>query len=251
MIRTIEYDFEEPKKKNMPYIVFVHGAGGSKAQWRKQVDFFKSLGFGLLVPNLPGHGSSKPIEMTSVSHFAKTIIDLITELRVEPFILCGHSMGGAIILDITLKYSIKNLKKVILIGTGAKLNVAPLFFELIENNFDQALEMMEKFAYGEEVDPNIIIENKKIFQGNGAQILLQDFNSCTKFDIRGHISQNISVPVLIICGEQDRLTPVKYSKYLQENIKGSELIVIPRVGHFAFQEAKDQVNTIINKFIQT
>ena len=46
----------------------------------------------------------------------------------------------------------------------------------------------------------------------------------------------IALPTLILCGDADRMTPVKYSKYLHDQIAGSQLIVVPGTGHMVMLE---------------
>ena len=59
----------------------------------------------------------------------------------------------------------------------------------------------------------------------------------------------IEIPSLIICGKEDRMTPVKYSEFLYEKINNSQLIMIPNAGHFVFQETPDKMNDTILQFL--
>ena len=249
MINPMEYDFIEPIDENFPYIVFLHGAGGHKSQWEAQVEYFAPQGYGILVPNLPGHGSSEVIKQVSITQYAMLIVDLIKELNLENVILCGHSMGGAIIMEIMLKNKTKRVKKIILIGTGAKLGVSPLILNSIRTDFERTLDMIGQVAYGENADIKIVQETQQVLRSNGPEILYQDFSACQMFDIREVITQ-IECPTLIICGENDQLTPVKFSSYLKEKIVKSELFIIPQTGHFVFQEASEQVNKTIADFLE-
>jgi pimeloyl-ACP methyl ester carboxylesterase len=60
----------------------------------------------------------------------------------------------------------------------------------------------------------------------------------------------IHLPTLIICGDEDRLTPVKYSQYLHSQIAGSTLRIIPDAGHYVFREQPEAVNSAIEKWMQ-
>ncbi len=248
MNKTMEFDFREPIDENLPCFAFLHGAGGHKSQWEAQVEYFAHRGYGILVPNLPGHGSSKKIRQVSITQYAILILDLIKELNLKNIILCGHSMGGAIIMEIMTKNWTKRVKNIILIGTGAKLGVSPLIFNLIETDFESALDMMGKVAYGEKADKGLVQKTQQVLRINGPEILYQDFSACQMFDIRDLVTQ-IECPTLILCGENDQLTPVKFSEYLKEKIQNSELRIIPRAGHFVFQEASEKVNKIIIDFL--
>jgi pimeloyl-ACP methyl ester carboxylesterase len=59
----------------------------------------------------------------------------------------------------------------------------------------------------------------------------------------------IHVPTLIAVGEEDTITPVALSQQMHEAIRGSELAVIPRVGHLPNLEQPDAFNTIVTRFL--
>jgi pimeloyl-ACP methyl ester carboxylesterase len=63
--------------------------------------------------------------------------------------------------------------------------------------------------------------------------------------------EKINLPTLILCGEEDKLTPVKYSQFLRNRIKGSKLEVLPHAGHMVMMESAKTCNVKIGEFIST
>jgi pimeloyl-ACP methyl ester carboxylesterase len=61
----------------------------------------------------------------------------------------------------------------------------------------------------------------------------------------------IDVPTLIVVGENDALTPVKYSQYLNENIKSSKMVKILEAGHLAMMEKPEEFNHAVQSFVRT
>ena len=59
--------------------------------------------------------------------------------------------------------------------------------------------------------------------------------ACDAFDRRADVSR-IALPTLILCGDADRMTPVKFSQFLQKQIAGSQFIVVPGAGHMVMLE---------------
>jgi pimeloyl-ACP methyl ester carboxylesterase len=59
-----------------------------------------------------------------------------------------------------------------------------------------------------------------------------------------------SVPVLIICGGEDQVTPVEHSRALARALPHAELAVIPATGHVALLEHSDAVNAILLPFVR-
>ena len=69
------------------------------------------------------------------------------------------------------------------------------------------------------------------------------------YDIRDRVSQ-IKIPTLIIVGEKDKATPVEMSKYLNREIKGSKLRIIPDTSHMVMVDKSKELNEIIEEFIR-
>lgn len=80
-------------------------------------------------------------------------------------------------------------------------------------------------------------------------IYLNDLKSCDRFDIRDNLHR-ISKPTLIICGSEDSLTPVKYSRFLEENLPQSRLEIINGAGHMVMLEKPEAVNRAIINFFE-
>jgi pimeloyl-ACP methyl ester carboxylesterase len=242
----IKFDTEiiQPETKNFPFLVFIHGAGGDKSQWEFQRDFFTNKKFGIITISLPGHGDSSPSKEVSIRSYATNLKEFLSKNGIKKFILVGHSMGGAITLQFSVDFPDFQPMMVVLVGTGAKLNVAPVFFDLIQSDFNKAIKMMTDFSYSDKAELAIKEKNAKIITDNGSRVLLGDLEACRQFDIREDLTK-IEVPALIICGEEDQMTPLKYSQYLRDNIEDSQLFIFPDVGHFPFLEIPNQVNDII------
>ncbi|UCG01024.1 MAG: alpha/beta hydrolase [Candidatus Heimdallarchaeota archaeon] len=248
MPSSSDFNYYKPTKPDTPNLVFIHGAGGDKTQWEKQRIFFQQYGWGVISLSLPSHGQSPHAVSLSLDNYVETVYEILINQNLENVVLIGHSMGGAIALQFTLKYPGSIIDKLILIGTGAKLKVAPTFFDAIETDFDRFLELLGRFAFHEKTIAQIKLENEKALRRNGGAIILQDFKICDSFDIRLDLHK-ITKQTLIIVGQDDQMTPVKYSTFLHENIKNSQLSIIPEAGHYVFQEKPLVVNTEIHKFL--
>ena len=61
-------------------------------------------------------------------------------------------------------------------------------------------------------------------------VLLGDFLACNEFDVTSQLDK-IKAPTLIICGAEDKMTPLKFSELLQDGIANSQLHVLDNAGH--------------------
>ncbi|MDZ7762438.1 MAG: alpha/beta hydrolase [Desulfovermiculus sp.] len=222
-------------------LLCIHGAGGSSHLWHNQLPL-PINGYAQLALDLPGHARSKGSGQASVEAYAQWIIDFIRELGCPQCVLAGHSMGGAITLAVALAEP-NLLRAMILIGTGARLRVTQ---EVLTRAIEGAA--LTEYAYAPDTPLSIKQEAEKEFGLTSPEVRYYDFLACDGFDYMQRISE-IKTPTLIICGEQDQLTPPKYSQYLHQHIPNSRLEIIPQAGHMVMWEQATACNRAIKDFM--
>jgi len=83
-------------------------------------------------------------------------------------------------------------------------------------------------------------------------VLAADFLACDAFDRRADVAA-IATPALILCGDADRMTPVKYSQFLAAEMPDARLIILPGAGHMSILEpsSRPAVVDAIERFVET
>ena len=84
---------------------------------------------------------------------------------------------------------------------------------------------------------------------NGSEVLNADLEACRVFGVRNN-HRSINIPTLVICGEEDQMTPPRFATFLHERILNTELHIIANAGHYVFQEAAEEVNNVILNFFR-
>jgi pimeloyl-ACP methyl ester carboxylesterase len=229
-------------------IVFIPGSGGNAGLWRKLMEELSGE-YRSVAIDLPGHGASPGEPLKSVAESGDFVRDFLIAVGLKNVVLAGHSFGGAVVQSMALRHS-EYVKALLLIGTGARLRVFP-----------EALEMMRKMAFGEmppkfhpwgfaeKASPEVIAEGEREWAKTGSLARYYDFLSCDQFDIIGEVDK-IRLPALIACGEEDRLTPVKYSQFLNQKIAGSKMEVIEGAGHLVMLENPRALSQAILRFLR-
>ncbi len=136
-----------------PPLLLVHGAGGNHMHWPGELR--RLPGHTVYALDLPGHGKSGGAGRADVGAYAEVVRGFAEALELPPMVLTGHSMGGAIGIEFALRYPAR-LAGLILVGTGAKLRVAPQILSGILNDFQGTTELMAQWTHGEHVDPNLL-----------------------------------------------------------------------------------------------
>lgn len=225
-------------------LIFIHGSGNTGGVWCYQIEHFSDAE----AINLPGHLSpGEPC--TSIEDYTDWVHGYILKRGYSAPVLAGHSLGGAIAQMYALKYP-GDVKAVILVGTGARLRVAPQYLSLMQDGIQNPPVWVHNFLEPQysQITPKLkeklIRETVKV----GAKVQLNDMLCCDKFDIMGKV-QDIKVPALILCASEDIMTQPKYGSYLAAKIAGSKLTVIDGGTHYFFMEKPEAVNQAIEQFL--
>jgi pimeloyl-ACP methyl ester carboxylesterase len=227
-------------------VVFIHGTGGDQNDWRYQLDGLSDR-FTVISLSLPGHGDSEGPAQSSVATFSQRVSDFVETLGLQKVVMVGCSLGSAITLWLAIAQK-PWLAGIGLVGSGGRLRVHPALLDGVLQDKDKALEMLGAYALGQDPDTNLRNTVLEQLRRNPAEVIHADLAACNAFDVMDRLRE-ISVPVVIIVGEEDKLTPVKYSRFLQEGISGSDLRLISGAGHLVMLEKPAEFNTALADFV--
>jgi pimeloyl-ACP methyl ester carboxylesterase len=230
--RGVHYVHRRPVPACRPPVVFVHGAGGTHQNWLYQVrDLPQAPTYAL---DLPGHGRSEGTGYDSVEGYGEWLVAFLDAAGLDQAVLVGHSMGGAIALDVALHYPARSAA-LGLVGTGARLRVAPALFEVLGQDYGAAVKLICEWAFGPDASSDMVRLARRQMGATLPEVLRSDLLACDAFDVMGQLAQ-VTVPTAVISGTQDRLAPCKYSTYLRDAIPGARLHVVEGAGHMVMLE---------------
>ena len=206
--------------------------------------------------DLPGHGESDDFEIKSVEDYADVVVEAVKALGVEKgfekAVFAGHSLGGAIAQMLYLRHP-ELVEKLILVGTGARLRVHPKILNGLKEEFEATADMLVEWMFSKR------FENKKVRQEVrdeiircGSEITLRDFLCCDRFDLLEDYKEGrieVEVPVLLIVGTDDIMTPPKYSEFFRQVISDSRMVVVEGAGHMIMVEKPREVSDAIKEFL--
>ncbi len=232
-----------------PDILFIHGAALSKELWTAQIQSLGDVSNPVAV-DLPGHGGSEGPGKNTVTGYAGDVFRFITEanLSQDNLILCGMSMGGAVVQQLLIDHP-GRFKAAVLINTGARLKVLPAVFDAVNQDFKAFIRSMPAFSLSPMTDTALFESLILSFAGRcDAETALGDFEACNSFDVMTAIPA-VSCPVLVITAEHDVSTPPKYGAWLKDHLPQSSLIQISKAGHLSMVEKADEINEAIRSFV--
>lgn len=228
-------------------VVCIHGAGGNRDSWIPLMRNLAEQGVNSLALELPGHGESGVAQISDIKEYSCIVLEFLNAKKLKSVCLAGHSMGGAVVLESVMTHS-ELLRGVILIGSGAKLRVKDSILRGVKSDLVKTVDEIISYAFSPVADPSLIQEGTRSLLRCNADTLLHDFMACDRFDVLSEL-KSISTPALILCGEDDLLTPPKYSQFMSEKIPNAKLSIIPQSGHMVMLEQPGAVGELISQFM--
>jgi pimeloyl-ACP methyl ester carboxylesterase len=219
------YYFENGGNWARPAVILIHGAGGNNLSWPPEIRRLQDQRIYAL--DLPGHGKSEGIGRQSIPDYAR----------------CALWLG------------IHNPTRTLglgLVATAPRLRVSPELISRssVEATLPLAIKTTLDMSFGSNTDPR----TKELTSQRMAEIrypvLHGDFMACDAFDETSLLGR-AKAPALIICGSEDKMTPVRYSQVLQRRLKKSLLHIIDGAGHMVMIEEPRAVAGYLNVFLNS
>lgn len=229
-------------------LVFIHGSGGDHTSWIQQYTPLKGV-FNIAALDLPGHGRSEGPGEQEVAAYVEWVKKTLDALGIVKPVLIGHSLGAAICLSFVIQYATA-AAAVVSVGGGVKMPVNPMILEGLKQDPAVIIGMAAKFSVAK--------QNRERFSGLITQslslvdpgILHGDFSACNGLDIAESVAA-IRIPALVLCGEEDKMTPPSLSQAIRDSIPGARLALIGNAGHFVMMENPEAFNEALTAFVDS
>lgn len=255
------------------WLVLLHGAWASHRWWRWQIPEL-SRHYKVLSVDMRGHGLSSPLQGAySVDGLARDLEIFCQNVGIDELALVGWSMGGMITMQYCLSYPSK-LKVMILIATRGHRHPSMkrrILFQYLQARLSLLIDLASPRKYdrarerfpGEEERVEREVRGmlspttpKEVFDWVLNDLIKNPrenyFNIAKSFWDwgAGEALRKINVPTLIIVGEKDNRTPVHFSRFIQEKIPNSKLVIVKDAGHCVALERPEVINAEIIQFLK-
>jgi len=236
-----------------PVVVLVHGLGGSAEEWHNLAPYLVKAGFRVYLPDLIGFGrSEKPADFSYAVHDeAEVVVGFLDALSLKQVDLGGSSMGGWIVQLVAARHP-ERVRRLMLFD-AAGIYEAPawdtrLFTPATPGELDQldALLMPHPPRVPEFVARDILRYSKErawIVQRAVATML-------TGQDATDSLLPGLKMPVLIVWGAEDHITPLSQGEKMHRLIPQSELEVFTGCGHVAQMQCSSKIGPKVVEFVR-
>ena len=227
------------RQVSVPRPIFIHGSGGDHRIWSLQTARLA----GAVALDLPGHAGGDPA--TDIAALAEAVAAALETID-RPRVLIGHSLGGAVALELAIVRP-ELVDGLVVISSAGRLAVPDATLARAADDF--AAER-ERLIAGSFADPSAPMARRarQALDASGSRGLLADYAACRSVALQGRLGA-VGVPVLLIVGDDDPFTPLRMSEDLARELPLSQMVVIPGARHMPMAEFDGTVTALVAAYL--
>ena len=234
-------------------VLLIHGFGGDLDNWLFNADALAEVAT-VYALDLPGHGqSAKSLGDPTVSGLAKAVTSFMDAVKIDKAHLVGHSLGGAIAMEIarTSKNRVSSLNLLSTAGLGPDINMDYIDgFVSSASRRDLKPVLENLFADGSLVSRQMVddlLKYKRLDGVGDALAALKNgvFAGGRQVASLSDALKSSGVPTLVIWGAQDKIIPAQHAKAAS----GAKVEIIEGAGHMVQMEQAGKVNGLIKAMV--
>jgi len=236
-------------------IFLLHGLGSAAVDWSMQTAVL-ARHYHVAAFDFPGHGDSEPVpRRTSIRDLCRRVLGTAGHLNLKPDILVGHSLGGLVALQMVLEAP-EMFRALILVNAVPRMTFSRHAARQAAGRLpDVLMNRMESLAefVASEHFPRIeqdLLRRMAVRRIRSADrnTYLHLIRAIARFDVRSRLEE-ISVPVLVVSGTEDRVFSTRDKRILADRIPQAEWVEIEGSGHASPQDSPEQFNRIMCSFL--
>lgn len=252
-INTGGQEFDASK----PTTILVHGAGMDHSVWGQQTRYIAHHGFNALAIDLPGHGRSGGVALSSIQALADFLGDLIGSLDCDKAMLIGHSMGALSSLQAASRHSDK-ISALALCGAAGSMPVHPALLAHAEANDIDAAKLIASWGHGSGSHKGGNIAHGvwmigaaiRLVDRSRAGVLYTDLAACNDYATALDAAGDVTCPTLLLLATEDKMAPVRAAKPLLDALASGSQTIIKGSGHMMMVEAPSETRDHLMSFLR-
>lgn len=230
-----------------PILLLLHGLFGALSNWQDVLDEFSGK-YTVVIPLMPIF--NMPITDVGVKGLAKFVNGFVKHKKYEEVVLLGNSLGGHVAL-VYAKYFPEHVKAMVLTGSSGLYENAMGGSYPKRGDYDYIREKVAYTFY----DPNTATQElvDEVFEITNNRLKVIRILAMAKSAIRYNMAEDIKdfvMPVCLIWGKDDRITPPEVAEEFHKLLVNSELYWIDQCGHAPMMERPKAFNLILSTYLE-
>jgi len=252
-----------------PVFVLLHGFGASLYSWRPVMESFSQHGM-VIAFDRPAFGlTERPLTWEGQNPYGPEaqvalVTGLLDHFGVQQAILVGNSAGGTVAMNVALAYPERVSALILvdpavysgggsstlmrrLLATPQMRHLGPLIVRQIQERGPELIE--QAWHDPSQIPPETLDLYKKPLQAENWDKALWELNLASQASGLSEQLNELSLPVLVITGDDDRIVPTENSIRLAGELPNAELAVIPQAGHVPHEERPAEFMQAVDAFL--
>ena len=257
--RRISLAYSQGHSHPHTVVFFAHGGGGNKDQWREQWRELQAAGYSLVAWDLLGHGESDKPRRAADYAWDELVADQVAVLRRhagERNILAAHSFGTGLSISSLLRLQAEGQGQLIdaalLLGTqlarplgrGGLLSLPAWLLEWLRPVLAKGFR---ERAWHADADPELVDYEERLTRHNRLDVF-KALVSQASWLPEGEL-ERLLLPVRIVSGDSDGLTPAERARALHERLPNSHFEVLEHCGHQLMLEKPQAINRHLRELL--
>jgi len=258
VIKTAEVDnnkiryLEEGSSENT--LLLLHGLGASAERWENVIPLFAKK-FRVVVPDLIGFGySDKPMVDYTTDYFAEFVSKFVNRLGIKELNIIGSSLGGEIAAESIINHDVNVTRLVLVSPSGTMKHSTPALNAYISAalypNNESALSAFQVMSGGKKIDEKIVsgfVERMKL--PNAKMAFMSTLLGLSNSKVVTEKLQLITIPTLIVWGENDPVIPIEYAQSFVSAINDCRFYKMIGCSHTPYVENPKSFFQIVSDFL--
>ncbi|HWR36415.1 MAG TPA: alpha/beta fold hydrolase [Clostridia bacterium] len=241
-----------------PPVILLHPFPANHEFWTPVAEAL-STRYRLIMPDLRAHAESSLGEgIATMEKHADDIARVCDEAGVGRAVFAGISIGGYVLFEFWRRHR-ERVSALVLANTkaaadtqearAARLQSAR---EVLEQGPDRFIEGMIPKVLGETTRtnrPDVVDRARRMMMSTSAEGISRAQQGMAERPDSAPTLALINVPTLIIAGDEDVATPIADAEAMHRSIRGSQLRVVGKAGHFAAFERPEEAAALLREFL--
>ena len=232
----------------METILILRGWGSEIRNWDEFLKFLEGRGYKIYTPDLPGFGGNpSPTQAWSIDDYVGWVESYCEKHNLSQFFLLGHSFGGSLAVKYVLKNPSRVKKLILMDSAGIRKKTARKTISKAIAHFLNRFSFVPFYSQVRKVVYRLFFIRSDYVFAEG--VMKETYLKVINEDISDQLHR-ISIPTLIVWGQNDKLTPLEDARLFKEKIPRSKLEIIPQVGHNLHKESPERASEIVLSFLK-
>jgi len=233
-------------------VLFLHGLFGTPEHWKSVMERLADR-YRVIAPQLPidPKPGRRRKGVQTVRDLSDLVAQLIKTLQIDPFVICGNSLGGLIAIDLSVRHP-KFARGLVLAGSAGLFEKSPIRGLRSRPSKDFVRSTISGIVYDQSFVTDKLVDQwyHSVTDRDYIRFLLRVSRATRDRCVEDELGK-LKLPTLIVWGRNDEITPPSIGEEFQSRIDGAQLEFIDACGHAPNWEQPDRFARLMDDFLPT